>query len=332
MPNPNRMDVTIERVFDLAGCEACQRIASSVWGAHVACSTPQMLVHAKYGGVVLLAKVHQDPVGFLFSFPTVYRERLVLWSHETAVLSEWRHAGIGAHLKRTQYQLARELGYPAIAWTYDPLVARNAHFNLNKLGARIEEYLVNAYGVDPSDRINQGLETDRFIAVWEITPAPPTRPLPALESPADPRVQTREANPSCLHERAVSAPTSFREPISARLLSTADETGQPVLDETLLQRLASADEPTFRADRAQVHRPAAIQTQIPSDFSQCIASHPEAANAWRHAFRQAAQALFLAGYRPQAFRSGAKPYYTWALVCDTPKVAAVIGEEIDSRP
>jgi predicted GNAT superfamily acetyltransferase len=50
--------------------------------------------------------------------------------------------------------------------------ARNAHFNLNRLGATVETYLANFYGTDYSvdasltERI--GLPSDRLSATWNI--------------------------------------------------------------------------------------------------------------------------------------------------------------------
>lgn len=169
----------ITQVATLADCDRCRAIAGAVWGTDAACSTAQMSVHAQYGGVVLLAWDDDLPVGFLFSFPAQYQGEHVLWSHETAVLPHYLHQGIGAELKLSQRRTAAQMGYERIAWTYDPLVARNAHFNLNKLGAQVSAYKINAYGADEDDLVNQGIETDRFIAVW------PTRPeAGALAQPA----------------------------------------------------------------------------------------------------------------------------------------------------
>lgn len=75
--------------------------------------------------------------------------------------------GIGFALKLHQRQWALDRGLTRITWTYDPLVRRNAHFNLAKLGARPEEYLPCFYGV-MEDAINQGDESDRMLAVWEL--------------------------------------------------------------------------------------------------------------------------------------------------------------------
>ncbi len=163
------MGIRIERVTTLEGCEQCRRLAAAVWGTDAACSTAQMVVHAAYGGVVLLAYDAESPVGFLFSFPAIYRGETVLWSHETAVVPGYQHKGIGALLKQTQQTLAHDLGYQHIVWTFDPLVARNAYFNLCKLGAEVVEYKRNAYGTDENDLVNQGIETDRFVAIWSTS-------------------------------------------------------------------------------------------------------------------------------------------------------------------
>ncbi|TDE30955.1 GNAT family N-acetyltransferase [Nonomuraea mesophila] len=76
--------------------------------------------------------------------------------------------GAGFELKLHQRRWALGRGIERITWTYDPLVRRNAHFNLAKLGARPEEYLPRFYGV-MADAINQGDESDRLLAVWPLT-------------------------------------------------------------------------------------------------------------------------------------------------------------------
>ncbi|GAA3120609.1 hypothetical protein GCM10017600_72260 [Streptosporangium carneum] len=76
--------------------------------------------------------------------------------------------GIGLALKLHQRDWALERGLNHITWTYDPLVRRNAHFNLAKLGARPTEYLPSFYGV-MGDVINAGDETDRVLATWPLT-------------------------------------------------------------------------------------------------------------------------------------------------------------------
>jgi predicted GNAT superfamily acetyltransferase len=88
-----------------------------------------------------------------------------LHSHITGTTAR---QGVGLELKLHQRRWALERGLECITWTYDPLVRRNAHFNLAKLGARPQEYLPCFYGV-MDDAINQGDESDRVLAVWPLT-------------------------------------------------------------------------------------------------------------------------------------------------------------------
>ncbi|MBF8185073.1 GNAT family N-acetyltransferase [Nonomuraea sp. K274] len=87
-----------------------------------------------------------------------------LHSHVTGVVAG---RGIGLALKLHQRRWALERGLERITWTYDPLVRRNAHFNLAKLGARPREYLPAFYGV-MEDAINAGDESDRLMAEWRL--------------------------------------------------------------------------------------------------------------------------------------------------------------------
>lgn len=99
-------------------------------------------------------------------------------SHITGVLPEAQGRGVGRALKRHQREWALERGVGHITWTFDPLIARNAHFNLRVIGARAEEYLVDQYG-PMGDDVNRGDASDRLMAVWDLAAAP--RPVPAAD-------------------------------------------------------------------------------------------------------------------------------------------------------
>ncbi|HEX4354062.1 MAG TPA: hypothetical protein VHZ95_14135, partial [Polyangiales bacterium] len=71
----------------------------------------------------------------------------------------------GRRLKEYQRNAVRELGGEVIYWTYDPLVARNAHLNFNRLGARVAEYVEDMYGITDSV-LHGGIPTDRFVVAW----------------------------------------------------------------------------------------------------------------------------------------------------------------------
>lgn len=97
-------------------------------------------------------------------------------SHITGILPGHQGRGIGRRLKAHQREWALERGIGHITWTFDPLIRRNAHFNLAVLGANATEYLVNQYGEMPDD-VNRGDESDRVMVDWAL--AEPPAPTPA---------------------------------------------------------------------------------------------------------------------------------------------------------
>lgn len=75
--------------------------------------------------------------------------------------------GVGHPLKLAQKDWAVGLGARSMRWTYDPLVSRNARFNLVKLGAVVTEYTVDFYG-PMNDGVNEGDESDRLTVQWDL--------------------------------------------------------------------------------------------------------------------------------------------------------------------
>jgi predicted GNAT superfamily acetyltransferase len=65
-------------------------------------------------------------------------------------------------------------------WTFDPLVSRNAHFNINRLGAMPIEYAANMYGTTRS-ALHGSLPTDRFIVAWDCASDAAPRPDASLD-------------------------------------------------------------------------------------------------------------------------------------------------------
>ncbi|MFJ3958491.1 hypothetical protein [Arthrobacter sp. NPDC090010] len=78
--------------------------------------------------------------------------------------------GVGFALKQHQRAWSLERGIESMTWTFDPLVSRNARFNLAKLGAHVTEYTRNFYGI-MDDEINAQDESDRLSAVWPLATA-----------------------------------------------------------------------------------------------------------------------------------------------------------------
>jgi len=95
---------------------------------------------------------------------------LHLHSHILGVIPGNEAHGVGSELKQHQRLWCLERGVKVIEWTTDPLVRRNAYFNLTKLGARATAYLTNIYG-EMTDGINAGEESDRLLISWRLDSA-----------------------------------------------------------------------------------------------------------------------------------------------------------------
>jgi predicted GNAT superfamily acetyltransferase len=90
-----------------------------------------------------------------------------LHSDVTGVRGTARGRQLGFALKLHQRAWAIGLGIEEITWTFDPLLSRNAHFNLARLLARATRYEQDFYG-DMPDGINVGQGSDRLLASWPL--------------------------------------------------------------------------------------------------------------------------------------------------------------------
>ena len=103
-------------------------------------------------------------VGWLGGVPP---GELHLHSHILGVVADVQVRGLGFALKQHQRRWCLDRGIKVVEWTFDPLVRRNAHFNLTKLGAEARRYLVNFYG-EMIDGLNAGEESDRLLIRWRL--------------------------------------------------------------------------------------------------------------------------------------------------------------------
>ncbi len=144
-------------------------------------------VWADHGGAVWVAAPVDAPddwVGLAVALPARDRRGWYLHSDLTGVLSAWRSRGIGRRLKERQRDWARRAGYSRIGWTFDPLRARNAWFNLQHLNARVVAYYEDYYGILDTS-LTQGYPTDRLFVEWPVGAEGP--PLP--EGPGEQRIR-----------------------------------------------------------------------------------------------------------------------------------------------
>jgi len=91
-----------------------------------------------------------------------------LHSHMSAVLPQSRDLGVGALMKRHQFTWAHERNIPFITWTFDPLVRKNAGFNILKLGVEVTAYYPDFYG-SMTDLVNAGDASDRLMVKWHVS-------------------------------------------------------------------------------------------------------------------------------------------------------------------
>jgi predicted GNAT superfamily acetyltransferase len=124
----------------------------------------------QHAGSVLIGAEHDgDLLGFVWGW-LGFRGGLHLHSHMLAVVSEWESRGVGYALKLAQRAACLSEGVEEVRWTYDPLLARNARFNLVKLGTEAFDFLPEFYG-EMTDRLNRGDRSDRFEVRWALRSA-----------------------------------------------------------------------------------------------------------------------------------------------------------------
>jgi len=173
-------DVRIRPVTTLTEFRACVDLQAEVWGPQYTDSVPASLLQvATYvGGVVLGAFSASDElVGFLFGLTGIDDGEIVHWSHLLGVRDAARNLGVGRLLKEAQRTELANRGVKRMSWTFDPLVAKNAYLNLNRLGARVVEYVPNMYGTTTSP-LHYGIATDRLVVSVDTHATAPTHDAP----------------------------------------------------------------------------------------------------------------------------------------------------------
>lgn len=168
--------------------DACVTLQRATWGERFADCVPAtiLMITQRIGGVTAGAFDSDGRLlGFVFGITGVRDGRPVHWSDMLAVHHDARGLGLGKRLKAYQREVLLKKGVEMAYWTYDPLVARNAHLNLNTLGARPIEYVPNMYG-DTGSSLHIGLDTDRLVVEWPLAD-PQVERILAGQPPAAPR-------------------------------------------------------------------------------------------------------------------------------------------------
>lgn len=151
----------------------------ATWGEHQLVPREMIRALADSGNTPFGAVVGERLVGYVLGWVGVDdRDGLHVHSHMLAALPDRRHRGIGYALKLAQRAQALDQGVRVARWTFDPLVARNAYFNLHKLGAVADRFERDFYG-EMTDTVNRGERTDRLVVRWDLEREPGPRPLRA---------------------------------------------------------------------------------------------------------------------------------------------------------
>jgi predicted GNAT superfamily acetyltransferase len=239
-------------------------LEQEIWGATVpedAVGIPLFVATLKRGAILLGAYDGGRLIGFVYSFPGLKDGRAVQWSHMLGVRQEFRASGVGRELKIEQRRVSLALGIDLMEWTFDPLVAVNAHLNLRRLGVVVEDYAENVYGESISP-LHKGAPTDRFIAQWWMR---------------SPRVQALLSG-----TRVPAGTDALRE---APRLNDVERRGD---------WLACVDYDLGRVEPR-------LGVTIPARFTELLTRQPEEARAWRTASRAIFHAYLGRGYRVMDF-------------------------------
>lgn len=162
-------EITVRTLHTLEEFRRCVQITKEVWGDSDLETEPHVtfVIADHTGGQVLGAFDGEEMVGFTKAYVGIHDHTPYLHSHMAAVLPSHRDRGVGRQLKLAQREEAFRRDIRRIEWTFDPLETKNAHFNINRLGAIARKYIPNLYGVTSSP-LHRGLPTDRLLVEWHL--------------------------------------------------------------------------------------------------------------------------------------------------------------------
>lgn len=243
---------------------AFEDLQREVWGQNlsevVTASLAQIV--QKIGGIAAGAFDAQGTmIGLVFGFTGFSHGRPVHWSHMLAVKNGLRDAGVGRKLKLYQRDVLLRSGIKKVYWTYDPLVARNAHLNLNSLGVEVSEYVPDMYGAGEDSDLFRGIGTDRFIVVWKI--------------------DSHHVESTLAGEQTSDISSFVASPLAVSTIDTVNPSSLPQMTEFLRSPL--------------------IRIEIPPDIHVVRDGAPAVAAEWRQVTRRAFQLYLAAGYHVSGF-------------------------------
>ncbi len=258
-----RSEVEIVHASTLSEVHEALALVDAVWRpppGRPAMGEEMLWAMVHVGNYCSIARDRSGPVAVCVAFLGLHPS-YSLHSHAAGVTAAGTGRGIGFALKQDQRAWALERGIGTVTWTYDPLVRRNAFFNLTRLGARPVEYVVDFYG-EMTDAINTGQGSDRFMVDWDLTSDDVARR--ALRRATEPDLA------ALIRDGAVTM--------------LADVDGEPV-----------RRGPAVAADAGFAADPVAL-VQVPADIEALRAADPDRARRWRSAVRAVLGDLLAQGW------------------------------------
>jgi predicted GNAT superfamily acetyltransferase len=183
-----RACVELRPLTRLEDADAVLDVMIDTWGEHQLLPREVLRALPESGNVPIGAFVDGRMAAYVLGWAGVDPvDGIHVHSHMLAVRPGLRHGGVGYALKLAQRAQALDQGIRVVRWTFDPMVARNAYFNIAKLGAVCDRFERNFYGA-MEDVLNRGERSDRFVARWDLERDPGPRDVSAVstvEVPAD---------------------------------------------------------------------------------------------------------------------------------------------------
>jgi predicted GNAT superfamily acetyltransferase len=234
-------EIVIRECATIAELDSCVHLQREVFGLPELEISPRrhLIVSRQAGGWTLGAFVDERLVGFVHHLAAVRGSEIFGYSHMMAVDPTLQNQGVGARLKWSQRERAMQEGRSFIKWTWDPMQARNAHFNLNRLGVTVSSYAENFYGTDYATNplltsvAPAGIDSDRLFAEWQLksprvidlakggtAPAAtvPDKPAAKIEIPIDWTKLCRE-NASQARQEQLRVRLQFQQAFAAGLVA-----------------------------------------------------------------------------------------------------------------
>ncbi len=238
----SKQEIAVRECTSIAEFDACVRLQREVFGLPDLEVSPRrhLVVSRAAGGWTLGAFAGDELVGFVLHVAAARGAEVVGYSHMTAVARAYQDRGVGARLKWAQRARALAEGRTFIKWTWEPTRARNAHFNLNRLGVVVRDYAVNFYGTDYSTQPGttgaaHGLDSDRLFAGWELnsrrvaaracgaSPPPDGAPTARVVIPPDWSDDFIRADPARARREQLRVREEFQQMLAAGLVCAGFE-------------------------------------------------------------------------------------------------------------